>query len=424
MERESSREKGGENDMAKEEIITGLDVGSTKIRGILAVRAEDGTPRVIGWAQGKTEGMRRGIVVDMEGVIESVRRVLLEVQSSAGCPVENVIVSVSGGHIQGMNSRGVIAVSRNGDEITRRDVERVLEAAGTMAIPNDREVLHVIRQEFTLDDQRGIRDPVGMSGIRLEAEVHLVTGSVSSLKNLEKSINLAGVEVDDLILDSLADGYSVLSEDEKEMGTALVDIGGEVSGLSLFSGGSLRHSGVLLVGGSHVTNDVAIVQRMSVSEAEAVKIREGRAVAREAKEDGDRSPQASLFRREETSRFSLTSVIQSRMEELFEMVRDEFERTPHFDTIPSGIVLTGGGSKLSDICLLAERVFERPTRIGLPRFVDGMDEKMSDPSWATAVGLILYGCDRRSRRRSRRRNGDGLLGGVVNWFKILKGDIL
>jgi cell division protein FtsA len=410
--------------MAKEEIITGLDVGSTKVNAVLALRGEDGTPRIIGWATGKTEGIRKGIVVDMESVIESVRRVLVEVQSSAGCGVENVIVSVSGGHIQGMNSRGVVAVSRNGDEISRRDVEKVLEAAGTMAIPNDREVLHVIKQEFTLDDQKGIRDPVGMSGIRLEAEVHLVTGSVSSLKNLEKSINLAGVEVDDMILDAIADSYSVLSEDEKEMGTALIDIGGDVSGLSLFSGGSLRHSGVLLLGGTHVTNDVAIVQRMSVSEAEMIKIREGTAMPRDEKIRTDRNPQTSLFRRDDTSRFNLTSVIQSRMEELFEMVRNEFERTPHFETIPAGLVLTGGGSKLMDICALAERIFERPTRVGMPCYIEGMDDKLRDPAWATAIGLVLYGSDKKARRRYSRRNGAGILGGMVNWLKILKGDIL
>ncbi len=410
--------------MAKEEVLTGLDIGSTKVNAVLAVRGENGTPRIIGSATGKTEGIRKGIVVDMEGVVESVRRVLLEVQASAGCGVENVIVSVSGGHIQGMNSRGVIAVSRNGDEISRRDVEKVLEAAGTMAIPNDREVLHVIKQEFTLDDQRGIRDPVGMSGIRLEAEVHLITGSVSSLKNLEKSINLAGVEVDEMILDSIADSYSVLSEDEKEMGTALIDIGGDVSSLSLFSGGSLRHSGVLLLGGMHVTNDVAIVQRMSVSEAEAIKIREGTAMPREEKSGTDQSQQASLFRRDDASRFTLTSVIQSRMEELFEMVRAEFERTPHFETIPAGLVLTGGGSKLSDVSALAESIFERPTRVGMPRYIEGMDDKLIDPAWATVVGLVVYGCDKRARRRYGRRNGAGILGGMVSWLKILKGDIL
>jgi cell division protein FtsA len=360
----------------------------------------------------------------MEAVVESVRRVLLEVQAAAGCNVGNVIVSVSGGHIQGMNSRGVVAVSRNGDEISKRDVDRVIEAAGTMAIPNDREVLHVIKQEFTLDDQKGIRDPVGMSGIRLEAEVHLITGSVSSLKNLERSINLAGVEVDDLILDSLADSYSILSEEEKEMGAALANIGGDVSSFALFSGGSLRHSGVLLLGGTHVTNDVAIVQRMSVSQAESIKIREGRAIQREEKGVREANPQGSLFSRNNGSNFSLASVIQSRMEELFEMVKDEFERTPHFESIPTGIVLTGGGAKLGEVSELAEIVFDRPTRIGLPHSIEGMDSKLSDPAYSTVLGLILYGCDRKTDRKYSRRNGSGFLGGMVEWFKVLKGDVV
>jgi cell division protein FtsA len=405
-------------------MITGLDVGGTKVCAVMAVREEGGDPRIVGWSRGKSEGIRRGIVVDMEAVVESVRRVLLEVQASAGCGIESVIVSVSGGHIQSLNSRGVIAVSRNGDEISRRDVDRVVEAAGAMAIPTDREVLHVIKQEFTLDDQKGIRDPVGMSGIRLEAEVHLITGSASSLKNLEKSINLAGVEVEDMILDSLADSYSILSNDEKEMGTALIDIGGDVSGLALYSGGSLRHSGVLLLGGGHVTNDVAIVRRMSVAEAEAIKIKEGYAIYTNEKTPGIPGSQGNLFNRDEESRFALSSVIQSRMEELFEMVKEEFERTPHFEAIPAGIVLTGGGAKLGDISKLAETVFDRPTRVGFPDTLEGMDSKLSDPAYSTAVGLVLYGCGRKVIRKFGRRNGSGFMSGMVDWFKILKGDIV
>ncbi len=410
--------------MAKEELITGLDIGSSKVCAVVAVPGENGSPMVVGWAVGKSEGIRRGIVIDMEAVVESVSKVLLEVQASAGCDIEKVIVSVSGGHIQGMNSRGVIAVSRNGDEITKRDVDRVVEAAGTMAIPNDREVLHVINQEFTLDDQKGIRDPVGMSGIRLEAEVHLITGSVSCLKNLVNSIKMAGVEVEDLILDSLADSYSVLEEDDKEMGAALVDIGGDVSGLALFSGGSLRHSGVLLVGGEHVTNDIAIVQRMSVPEAEKAKIREGSALFKEKEVVKETGPQANLFSRGEGARYELASVIQSRMEELFEMVKIEFGKTSHFEAIPAGVVLTGGGSKLGDICDLAEMVFNRPTRVGIPRYIEGMDSKLADPMFSTVIGLVLYGSDRKAGRRYHRKNGSGVLNGVLEWFKVLKSDIV
>jgi cell division protein FtsA len=410
--------------MPKEELIAGLDVGTSKVTTMIAIRGETGTPRVIGWASGKSEGIRRGIVVDMEAVVESVSKVMLEAQASAGCEVESVIVSVSGGHIHGINSRGVIAVSRNGDEISPRDVDRVLEAAGTMAIPHDREVLHVIKQEFTLDDQKGIRDPVGMSGIRLEAEVHLITGSVSSLKNLVKSIKMAGVEVEDLILDSLADSYSVFGEDEKEMGTAVVDIGGDVTGLALFSRGSIRHSGVLLLGGEHVTNDVAIVQRMSVSEAEAIKVKEGRAIHEDEKRQvRNGNPQGHLFLKSEESRFALASVIQSRMEEIFELVRVEFEKTPHFETIPAGVILTGGGAKLRDLPKLAESMLDRPTRLGFPQVLEGMESKQIDPAFATVVGLILYGCDSKSGRRYRRRNGSGIIGGVVDWLKVLKGDI-
>jgi len=410
--------------MAKEDMITGLDVGTSKVCAAIAIREEGGTPRILGWATGRSEGIRRGVVVDMEAVVESVRKVLLEVQASAGCAVEDVIVSVSGGHIQGLNSRGVIAVSRNGDEISRRDVEKVIEAAGTMAIPNDREVLHVIKQEFALDDQKGIRDPVGMSGIRLEAEVHLITGNVSSMKNLEKSINMSGVEVEDMILDSLADSYSVLSEDDKEMGTALLDIGGDVSGFALFSEGSLRHSGVLQMGGGHVTNDVAIVQRMSVSDAEALKVREGSAVQREETSKPEPDLQGNLFRRDEASRFTLAAVIQSRMEELFEMVRTEFEKSPHFGAIPSGIVLTGGGANLGEIVDLAETVFDLPTRLGIPGSIEGVNGKLSDPAYSTLVGLILYGCDKKAGRKYSRKNGSGLLSGVVEWIKVLKGDIV
>jgi len=263
-----------------------------------------------------------------------------------------------------------------------------------------------------------------MSGIRLEAEVHLITGSVSSLKNLVNSIKMAGVEVEDLILDSLADSYSVLSEEERVMGTAVVDIGGDVAGLALFSDGSLRYSGVLLVGGEHVTNDIAIVQRMSVSEAETAKIREGSALYKNDEKVGETGPQASLFGEGGEIRYELASVIQSRMEEFFELVKIEFGKTSHFETIPAGIVLTGGGSKLGEICDLAETVFNRPTRVGVPRYLEGMSSKLADPMYSTVLGLVLYGSDRKMGRKYRRKNGSGVLTGVMEWFKVLKSDIV
>jgi cell division protein FtsA len=390
--------------MAREDIVVGLDIGTTKVCAIIA-ETDGAAVKVAGVGVARSDGLRRGVVVTLDRTVESIRRSVEEAELMAGVEVRSVHAGIAGDHIRSVNSHGVIAVPRGGVEISRGDVARAVDAAKAVAIPADREVLHVLPQDFTVDDQRGIKDPTGMAGVRLEVDVHIVTGAVSSAQNLVKAIQRAGCAVADLVLEPLASAASALTDDERELGVVLVDVGGGTTDLALFHEGAVRHTSVIGLGGHNVTNDLAIGLRTPAREAERLKERHGAALARAVAADGDEIPVPGMASPEErrVSRQILAEIIQPRMEELFEHVQREIRKSAWADRIPAGVVLTGGAVNLQGTAMLAEEVLDVPVRIGYPMGVTGLTETIQDPRFATAVGLVLHGADR--AHAAERRNG-------------------
>jgi len=373
-------------------MIVGLDLGTTKIATIVAEVDPDNNLRVVGVGTSPSDGLRRGVVVNLDKTVQSIVKAVEEAELMAGVKVEAVYAGIAGDHIRSINSKGVIAVSRQGNEITRQDVERVIEQAKAVAIPMDREIIHVIPQDFIVDDQHGIRDPVGMSGVRLEAEVHIVTGAVTSAQNIYKSIERAGLRVIDLVLQPLASSLSVLNDDERELGTALLDVGGGTTDLALFFEGSIRHTSVVGLGGNNVTNDIAIGLRTPASQAELLKKKQGCAMQSLVKQDEMiKVPGVGGREEREVSRQVLASIIEPRMEEIFSLTQREIKRTDYADLLAAGVVLTGGTASMQGMAELAEQIFNLPVRIGYPQGVGGLVDSVKDPIHATGVGLVLYG---------------------------------
>lgn len=376
--------------MAKDNIIVGLDIGTTKICAMIAEPTEEGALKLVGVGTARSEGLRRGVVVNIEKTVQSITKAIEEAELMAGVEVRGVYAGIAGDHIRSINSKGIIAVSREHTDITQEDVRRVIEAAQAAHIPIEREVIHVIPQEFLVDDQRGIRDPVGMSGVRLEVEVHIVTGAVTSAQNIVKSIHRAGFEVYDLVLEPLASSYSVLTEDEKDLGVALIDIGGGTCDIALFSRGSIRHTSVLGLAGDNLTNDIAIGLRTPAHKAKELKEKYGCAVASMVNSDEMISvPSASTQSERQVSRQLLASIIQPRMEEILGLAFREIEE--YNDLLAAGIVLTGGTGGLKGIVELCEDVTKLPVRVGKPGGVTGLTNMIDDPKFATGVGLVLFG---------------------------------
>jgi len=375
-----------------ENILVGLDLGTTKICVIIAEVQPEGQINVIGVGDKPSRGLRKGVVVNIENTIESVRTAVLEAERMAGVHTGSVFAGIAGGHIKGLNSHGVIAVSRKDKEITREDVERVVDAAKAVALPVDREVIHIIPQEFIIDNQDGIKEPVGMSGVRLEAEVHIVTGAVTSVQNIIKSVERAGYAVDDIILQPLASAEAVLSPDERELGVVLVDIGGGTTDMAVFVDGSLWHSNVISIGGNQLTSDIAIGLRTPNHEAEEIKRKYGCAKVSMVEESeeitvpgvGGRQPR-TLPRRE------LAQIIQPRMEEILELIDMEIKKNGFEEKAAAGVVLTGGSSLLDGIEELAEEILQVPIRVGTPRNIVGMVDIVNSPKFATGVGLVCFG---------------------------------
>jgi cell division protein FtsA len=369
----------------------GLDIGTTKVAVVVAEPDERGALKVVGVGYAPSNGIRRGVVVDLENTVQSIRIAVAEAERMAGIPVRTVVTGIAGEHVRSINSRGVIAVSRGGSEIGPDDVARVVEAARAVAIPGDREVLHVIPQEYVVDDQAGIRNPIGMSGVRLEAEVHIVTGATTSARNVEKAVQRAGLRTGPLVLEPLASAYAVLAPDEKELGCLLIDLGGGTSDMALFYDGAVRHTAVIGLGGNNVTHDLAIGLRTPTESAEELKIRHGCATAARLSPEemvevagvGGREPRP-------IARQLLASMIEPRMEEIFTMVYREAKKSIFTDLLAGGVVLTGGGASMNGVEELAERIFEMPVRRGVPRGITGAREAVEDPRYATAVGLLLY----------------------------------
>ena len=400
--------------------ITGLDIGSTKISAVIGELGSDGRLGIVGVGAAPSEGLRRGVVVNLERTVASVRKAVKEAERMGGVQVKSVHVGIAGDHIRSINSRGVIAVSRGGDGISQGDVDRVIEAAKTVAIPTDREIVHAIPQEFVVDDQDGIKDPIGISGVRLEAEVHIITGAVSCTRNLVKSIERAGFKVENLVLEPLATNLAVLDEDERNLGVVLLDMGGGTTDIAVFAEGSIRHTAVVGLGGANITNDVAIGLRTPVDKAEFLKIEYGCALASLVDEDETISVPGVGGRPARTiSRRLLGSMIEPRVEEILTLALKEVKQNQTADLLGAGVVLTGGTSAMQGVCELAEQVFDMPVRCGYPMGVQGLADSVRDPKYSTSVGLALYAA---VPEQSEERGNGNLVGRFVGGFKRWLGE--
>ncbi len=406
--------------MTRGEIITGLDIGTTKICAVVGEVTGQGVD-IIGLGTHPSEGLRKGVVVNIETTVASIKKAVAEAELMSGSEITSVITGIAGGHIKGFNSHGAIAI--RGQEIGPREKELVVEAARAVAIPTDREVLHILPQEYILDEQGGIQDPVGMSGVRLEVKVHIVTGAVASAHNLIKCCNQAGLDVSDIVLQSLASAEAVLSPEEKNLGTALIDFGGGTTDLAVFSQESIRHTAGLALGGTNLDTDLAVGLRTPLSAAEAIKRRYGCCLVSRVGKD-EVVPVESVGGREprRVKRQVLASILEPRVEELLTLLQADLVQSGFAGEVVSGVVLTGGSSLLEGLTDLAEQVFNMPARLGYPTGVGGLGEVVSNPMYATAVGLILYGVRNRERRKFRIRDANifnRVAARMRRWFKEL-----
>lgn len=378
------------NKKSDERLVVGLDIGTSKVLAIVGEVNPVGEVEIIGVGHHPARGMRKGVVSNIESTVQSIQRAVEEAELMAGCQIYSVFAGIAGAHINSFNSHGVVAIRDN--EVDSSDIERVIEAARALAIPNDQKVLHILPQEFVIDGQEGIREPIGMSGVRLEAKVHIITGAVSAAQNIVKCIRRCGLEVDDIILEQLASSEAVLAEDEKDLGVCLVDIGGGTTDVAVFIEGAIRHTAVIPIAGDQITNDIAVALRTPTQAAEDIKKKYGCALIQLAHSDetietpsvGDRPPR-------KLARQTLAEVVEPRVEELFELVRNELRRSGFEELMGTGIVLTGGSSKMNGMVELAEEVFHMPVRMGIPKTVQGLTDAVRNPIYSTGVGLIQFG---------------------------------
>lgn len=403
--------------MSQARTLVGLDIGTTKISAIVAEIEEDSNiPNLIGLGTAASDGMRRGAVVDLEKTVRAISQAIANAELMAGVKIDSVIAGLSGDHIRSINSHGVIAVSRSDNEITEADVERVIDAARAVAIPADREIIHVLPQEFIIDEQAGIKVPVGMSGVRLETEVHIVTAATTAVRNIYRAINRCELEVEALVLESLATSYALLTDDEEEVGVALIDIGGASTDVAVFYDNSIRHTSTVPLGGKSVTNDIAIGLRTPIEQADEIKQKYGSALTSLVDANEMISvPGVGSRATREISRHVLAAVAGPRMEEIFTMAHREIKKANFPDSLGAGVVLTGGGALLPGAAELAEQIFDMPVRIGLPRSFDGLTDVVNSPIYATAIGLIHYGA-RHGDEISRKSNSKGVFRKVERWF--------
>ena len=402
----------------QENIVVGLDIGTTKICAVVGELSQ-GNINIIGIGTHPSIGLRKGVVVNIESTVDSIKKAVEEAELMAGCEISSVYAGIAGGHITGFNSRGIVAIK--GTEITEQDVERVIDAARAVAIPMDREVIHVLPQEYIVDDEPGIQNPIGMAGVRLEAKIHIVTGAVTSAHNIVKCANRSGLDVCDIVLESLASGEAVLTGEEKELGTALIDLGGGTTDLAIFSGNNIKHTFVLALGGNNLTNDIAIGFRAPHAEAEKIKTKFGTCLTDRISGDetievpgmGGRDPR-------KLPRQILGEILQPRTEEIFTLINREIFRAGMESMIPSGVVVTGGSSLLDGVTEVAESVFNLPTRLGKPRGISGLVDVVNNPMYATGVGLVLYGAKTQSSKKFRIRDNNifnRVMSRMKRWFQ-------
>lgn len=374
---------------------------------------------IIGIGTHPSIGLRKGVVVNIESTVDSIKKAVEEAELMAGCEISSVYAGIAGGHITGFNSRGIVAIK--GTEITQNDVERVIDAARAVAIPMDREVIHVLPQEFIVDDQAGIQNPVGMAGVRLEAKIHIVTGAVTSAHNIVKCANRSGLDVCDIVLESLASGEAVLTEEEKELGVALLDLGGGTSDLAIFSGKNIKHTFVLALGGNNLTNDIAIGLRAPLAEAEKIKKKYGTALTRDINsEETIEVPGMGGRKPRKLPRQILGEILEPRMEEIYTLIRREICWAGMEDLITSGMVLTGGTALLENVGEVAESIFNVPTRLGRPRGISGLVDVVNNPMYATGVGLVIYGARHQVKKKFRIRDKNifnRVMTRMKKWFR-------
>jgi len=401
----------------KHSIVVGLDIGTSKVCAIVGEMTENGV-EITGVGSHPSQGLRKGVVINIESTVASVKKAIEEAELMAGCEIHTVFTGIAGGHIKGFNSHGIVAVKNK--EVTPRDVERVIDAAKAVAIPMDREVLHVLPQEFVIDDQDGIKEPLGMSGVRLEAKVHIVTGAVTSAQNIIKCCNRTGLNVADIALEPLVSAEAVLRDEERELGVALVDMGGGTTDIAIFHDGTVKHTAVLGVGGNHVTTDIAAGLRTPFADAERIKQRYG--MARASMVAGDERvevPSVADKPAGSVSRQILCEIIEPRLDEIFQLVCGEIDKSGYEGALASGVVMTGGSMLLPGAVEMAEQIFGMPVRLGVPIHVGGLVDVISSPIYATGVGLVLYGMKRQEHNYFRIRD-DNIFSKVrhrmTDWF--------
>ena len=400
-------------------LVVGLDIGTSKIVAIVAEIGPDGELNVIGLGTQPSRGLKRGVVVNIEATMASIQRVLEEAELMADCRIGAVTTGIAGSHIRSLNSSGMVAIKEG--EVSQADIDRVIETAKAIAIPNDQQILHILPQEFIIDGQDGVREPLGMSGVRLEVKVHIVTGAVSAVENIAKCVRRCGIELTDIVLQPLASAAAVLNDDEKELGVCLMDIGGGTTDIAAGAGGAIRHTAVIPIAGDQVTNDIAMTLRTPTKEAEELKIRHGCALRQLADANdivevpgvGERAPR-------KLSRPMLAEVIEPRIEELYTLVQSELRRSGFEELLSSGVVITGGTSILQGMAELGEEVFHLPCRVGAPSYMGGLADVVRSPRYSTAVGLLMHGRDQRMQAEAARAQVKGITGvaeRMRQWFK-------
>ncbi|MEO0443755.1 MAG: cell division protein FtsA [Pseudomonadota bacterium] len=400
-------------------LIVGLDIGTSKVVAIVGEVNASAEIEIIGIGSHRSNGLKKGVVVNIESTVQSIQRAIEEAELMAGCEIHSVYAGIAGSHISSLNSHGIVAIKDR--EVMSQDIDRVIDAAQAVAIPADQQILHILPQEYLIDSQEGIKEPLGMSGVRLEAKVHLITCAVNAAQNIEKCIRRCGLDVEDIILEQLASSYSVLTDDERELGICLVDIGGGTTDIAIFTDGSIRHTGVIPIAGDQVTNDIAMALRTPTMHAEEIKIKYACALAKLTGSDetiqvpsvGDR-PARSL------SRQALAEVVEPRYDELFTLVQAELRRSGYEDLVAAGIVLTGGTSKMEGAIELAEEIFHMPVRLGFPQHIKGLVDIVANPIYATGVGLLQYGLKQQSQAlgaASQSESRESLMAKVKRWFQ-------
>lgn len=401
-------------------MIVGLDIGTSKVVAIVGEISAEGQLEIVGIGSHRSSGLKKGVVVNIESTVQSIQRAIEEAELMAGCQIHSVYAGIAGSHIRSLNSHGIVAIKDR--EVFSQDLDRVIDAAQAVAIPADQKILHILPQEYLIDEQEGVKEPMGMSGVRLEAKVHLVTCAVNAAQNIEKCIRRCGLEVEDIILEQLASSYAVLTDDEKELGVCMVDIGGGTTDIAIFTEGSIRHTGVIPIAGDQVTNDIAMALRTPTPHAEEIKIKYACALAKltgpeetiKVPSVGDREPR-------DLSRQALAEVVEPRYDELFTLVQAELRRSGFEDLVAAGIVLTGGTSKMEGVIELAEEIFHMPVRLGTPQNVSGLTDIVNNPIYSTGVGLLKYAKQQQNEGRvsqfSTKTETNNWWDNVKTWFQ-------